>query len=72
MMHVKKSLVDYYLVRLTISEFTVSQSHTSKKIDKIYVEQSAILFTVRHFMKTSPLILRLRRLGKKFRRHSAI
>jgi len=51
MMYVKKSLIDYYPVRLTIGEFIPSQSHTSKKTDKIYVEQSAILFIVRHIMK---------------------
>jgi hypothetical protein len=30
-MYVKESQVDYYTLRLTISEFTVSQSQTYKK-----------------------------------------
>jgi len=37
MMHVKKSLVDYYPVRLTISEFIVSKSHTSIKKSTKYM-----------------------------------
>jgi len=73
MVYVKKSLVDYYPVRLIISEFTVLQSHTSKKkVDKIYVEQSVILFSVEHIMKLSPLILMIRVPLKNFRGHSAI
>jgi hypothetical protein len=68
----KKSLLDYYPVRLNLSEFAVSQSHTSKEFDKIYVEQSAILVIFRYIIKISPLILMLRRSVKKLRGHSAI
>jgi hypothetical protein len=40
-MYVKKSQVDYYPFRLPISEFTVLESQTSKKIDKTFFFSNA-------------------------------